>query len=207
MSTRDFNDIPQDKLDILKEAGNIGAGNAVTALSQLLNKRVDMSIAEVKIKSIQELSNVLGDEESYIAAMLIDVLGNINAMLILALETQSAQELVSRMLHAEMKDLQEYGELECSVLCETGNILAGSYIGALSDLTHLDLGPSVPQMALDMAGAILSYPAIQFTRDGNNMLFIETKFKDNESILNGTYILVLDEESLDKIVNSLGMLL
>lgn len=207
MSTMNFKNVPQEKLGILTEAGNIGAGNAVTSLSQLLGKRVDMSIAKVHIKSIQELPNVLGDEENYIAAMIIEIFGDINAMLILALETESAQQLVSVILDKPIEPLETFKEFEFSVLGETGNILAGSYLSALSTLTNLELIPSVPQVAIDMAGAILSYPAIEFTKDGNDMLFIETNFVDNDKLLNGTYILVLDNEALDKIVRSLGNLL
>ncbi|MGL4345389.1 MAG: chemotaxis protein CheC [Cellulosilyticaceae bacterium] len=194
------------KLDILREAGNIGAGNAVTALSELLHKPVDMSIAEVKIKQINELSNVLGQEEDYIVAMLIEVDGDINGMLILALETPSAHEIVDRLLDKQTKE-ESFNELESSVLCETGNILAGSYLSALSTLTNMYLNASVPQMAMDMAGAILSFPAIQFMQDDNTMMFIETRFTDKEKLLNGIYLLVLDENSLGKITEALGKLI
>jgi chemotaxis protein CheC len=207
MSSLDFTKIPQQKLDILTEAGNIGAGNAVTALSQLLNKRVDMSVAKVRIKSINELSNVLGDEESYIAAMLIEVLGDIKGMLILALETESAKQMVATILGTAVISLEEFGEMEFSVLCETGNILAGSYLSALSNITGLELAPSTPEMAIDMAAAILSFPAIEFTKDGNNMLFVETRFSEDANTLNGMYILVLEDLGLEEIVGSLEKLL
>lgn len=193
-------------LDILREAGNIGAGNAVTALSELLHKPVDMSIAEVRIKGINELSSVLGKEEDYIAAMLIEVEGDINGMLILALETQSAHELVGRLL-GKQTNKEDFDELDASVLCETGNILAGSYLSALSTLTNMYLNASVPQMAMDMAGAILSYPAIQFVQDDNTMMFIETMFTDQEKLLNGIYLLILDDTSLNKIIDALGKMI
>ncbi|MGL4798497.1 MAG: chemotaxis protein CheC [Cellulosilyticaceae bacterium] len=196
----------KEQLDALTEAGNIGAGNAATALSMLLKKPVDMTIAKVNIKAISELGSVLGSEENYIAAMLIEVYGDIKAMLILAFELESAHQLVDMVLENTDTKRQEFDALDYSVLCETGNILAGSYLNALATLTQLELTHSVPQMALDMAIAILSYPAVAFSTEDNAMMFIETKFTDNEKILNGTYILVVDETAIQTIVNALERL-
>lgn len=203
------NQLTPDKMDMLKEAGNIGAGHAVSALSKLLERPVNMSIAKVNVKDISELSQVLGNEENYIAAMIIEVYGELNAMLLLALEAQSAHELVKLIL--KQQDIpyieEEFSEFDYSVLCETGNILAGSYLNALGTLANLELVPSVPQAAIDMAGAILSFAATQFTQDDNTIMFIETKFKDDKELLNGTYILALDQVSLERILNSLGNLI
>lgn len=196
-----------DQLDSLTEAGNIGAGNAATALSVLLKKPIDMSIAKVNIKSISELGSVLGSEENYIAAMLIEVYGELNAMLILSFELESAHRLVDIILENDNDQKDTFDELDYSVLCETGNILAGSYLNALGTLTRLELTHSVPQMALDMAAAILSYPAAEFSTEDNAMMFIETKFTDNEKLVNGTYILVLDKAGFESIINALEHLI
>ncbi|MGL4736971.1 MAG: chemotaxis protein CheC [Cellulosilyticaceae bacterium] len=201
-----LNKLSFKNLDILREAGNIGAGNAVTALSELLHKPVDMSIAEVKIKGINELTDVLGHEEDYIAAMLIEVDGDLEAMLILALETPSARQLVACLLDRKAGEVG-FDELGASVLCETGNILAGSYLSAMSSLTGFELNASVPQMAIDMAGAILSFPAIQFMQEDNTMMFIETRFTDKDRLLNGIYLLISDEKSLGKVIDALGKLI
>lgn len=194
-------------LDSLREAGNIGAGNAVTALSKLLRRPVDMSIAEVRIKGINELAYALGDEEEYITAMIIEVEGDIKGMLILALETQSAHQLVTSLLDKQLEQEEAFDELGASVLCETGNILAGSYLSALSLLTNMSLNASVPQMAMDMAGAILSYPAIQFMKEDNTMMFIETRFIDKDKLLDGIYLLILDTSSFEKMTDELGKLI
>lgn len=197
----------KEQLDTLTEAGNIGAGNAATALSMLLGKPVDMSIAEVNIKNMNELGCVLGGEENYIAAMLIEVYGDINGMLMLAFELESAHHLVDIILENNHTTRDALDEMDYSVLCETGNILSGSYLNALATLTHLELTHSVPQMAVDMAVAILSYPATEFSTEDNAMMFIQTQFTDKEKLLNGTYILILDEVASRKIVNALESLL
>lgn len=204
MKNRSYQEITDEEMDMLREAGNIASGNAMTSLSTLIDSTLDMSVAKVRIEKIQGLSEVLGDAEEVIAGMLINVFGDLNAMLVLAFETESALSIVNRMLGKALVDLNELGEFEYSALCETGNILAGSYLSALNTFTGLKLDVSTPQMAVDMAGAILSYPAIEFVYNDNSMLFIETVFEDVNGFLNGTYILILDNASYNRVIESLG---
>lgn len=204
MSEYNYQDITDEEVDMLREAGNIASGNAMTSLSKLIDSTLDMNIAQVRIESIQELPEVLGNAEEVIAGMLINVFGDLNAMLLLAFETESAIGIVNRILGKQLKELEEFDEIDHSVLCETGNILAGSYLSALNTLTGLKLDVSIPQIAIDMAGAILSYPAIEFVCNDNTMLFIETIFKDVNGFLNGTYILILDNDAYSSVIKSLG---
>ena len=205
LSNRNYQEITNEEMDMLREAGNIASGNAMTSLGQLIGCTLDMNVARVRIENIQELADVLGDAEEVIAGMIINVYGDINGMLLLALEPESATKIVNMMLDKKMQDLNALDELGHSVLCETGNILAGSYLSALNTFTGLELDVSIPQMSIDMAGAILSYPAIEFVRNDNTMLFIETAFRDVNNILSGTYFLIIDNEAYNKVIDALGV--
>ena len=94
--------------------------------------------------------------------------------------------------------------MELSAMKEIGNIIAGSYLSALSTMTNLVITPSIPYIAVDMAAAILSVPAIQFGQFGDNALLIETEFGD-DVMMEGYFILLPDEDSYDKILQSLGI--
>ena len=96
--------------------------------------------------------------------------------------------------------------MQLDALKEIGNIIAGSYLNALSAMTQLTIAPSVPYIAIDMAGAILSVPAIQFGKIGDNALMITTEFGD-EVMIEGYFILLPDLESYEKILKSLGITL
>jgi chemotaxis protein CheC len=204
LGERSYQNITEEEVDMLREAGNIASGNAMTSLGKLIGCTLDMSIVKVRIEQIQELTDILGDAEQFIAGMIINVYGDLNAMLLLALESESAIKVVNLMLGKEVTHVEEFDELDLSVLCETGNILAGSYLSSLNTFTGLKLDVSTPQISIDMAGAILSYPAIEFAKNDNTMLFIETEFKDTNQILNGTYILILDNDSYNNVIDSLG---
>ena len=92
-------------------------------------------------------------------------------------------------------------------MCETGNILAGSYLSALSTLLNNTMIASVPHMAVDMAGAILSFSAIALTKDATEIMVIETSFQDAEKMLNGTYLLMMDQLAYDELITAIGALL
>lgn len=189
--------------DVLKELGNIGAGNATTALAQLLNCKVDMKVPQVRLMSFQEVGAMMGGEEQVMAGIFLSVEGDITGSMMFLVEKKAAAHLVSKLMGMDV-DENNFSEMEISALKEIGNIIAGSYLNSLSALTNLKILPTVPELCVDMAGAILSVPAIQFGVIGDNILLIQTQFTDDYD-LDGYFILLPDLESYEKILSSLGI--
>ncbi len=201
----------QDKLndihlDVLKEIGNIGAGNATTALAQMLNKTIQMGVPEVKIVDIGKVSGILGGEENIVAGILVKVSGEIDGLMMYILEYNSVCGLLNLLLGSNIKGTDELSEMDLSALNEIGNILTGSYLTALSKLTKMTMNQSIPRLAIDMAGAILSVPAIEFGKTGDSVLFIKTGFNEGEDNVTGYYILIPEIDSFEKIMKSLGVI-
>lgn len=192
-------------LDVLKEIGNIGAGNATTALAQMLNKKIDMGVPKVNILELKNVADVLGGPENLVVGILLDVSGDISGMMMFVLEQRSAHILVNILMERDIHDISEFTELDISALQEIGNILTGSYLSSLAALTKLTIISSIPQMAFDMAGAILSVPAIEFGKVGDKVLFIETEFAEGIDHVTGYFILIPDIDSFEKILTSLGV--
>ena len=189
--------------DVLKELGNIGAGNATTALAQLLNCKVDMKVPQVRLMNFQEVGAMMGGEEQVMAGIFLSVEGDISGSMMFLLEKKAAAHLVSKLMGMEV-DADNFSEMEVSALKEIGNIISGSYLNSLSALTNLKILPTVPELCVDMAGAILSVPAIQFGIIGDNILLIQTQFSDDYD-LDGYFILLPDLESYEIILTSLGL--
>ena len=120
------------------------------------------------------------------------------------LKMDAAHHLVNRLMGTDKKLEEPFDEMELSVLKEIGNIIAGSYLSAISNMTNMTIAPSIPYISVDMAAAILSVPAIMFGQYGENALFIETEFGD-DVMINGYFILMPDEDSYVKILSSLGI--
>lgn len=203
MSTFNLNDVSQEYFDVLKELGNIGAGNATTALAQMLQCKVDMKVPQVKLLEFNEVGAAMGGEEQIMAGIYLLVEGDITGSIMFLLEEKAARALVKQLMGIYAEEGEGFSEMELSALKEIGNIITGAYLNSLSVLTNLKIFPSVPDLSIDMAGAILSVPAIEFGTIGDHILLIQTQFTD-EVELNGYFILVPDLESYDKIMNSLG---
>ena len=204
MSKFDLNNVSQQYFDILKELGNIGAGNATTALAQMLGCKVDMKVPQVKLLDFREVGAVMGGEEQIMAGIYLLVEGDITGSIMFLLNEQSARELVAKLMGMPAAGDEPLGEMELSALKEIGNIITGAYLNSLSMLTNMKIIPSIPAIRIDMAGAILSVPAIEFGELGDKILLIQTQFTDDLT-LDGFFILVPDLESYDKILGSLGI--
>jgi len=201
MSRIDLDNLNQEFYDVLREIGNIGAGNATTALAQMLGCKVDMAVPQVRLLEFSEVGSIMGGEEQIMAGIYLMVEGDITGSILFLLNKESARKLVSKLMGMEVTG-DEPNEMEQSALKEIGNIITASYLNSLSMLTQLVIYPSVPALSIDMAGAILSVPAIEFGTMGDKLLLIQTQFFEG---LDGYFILVPDLDSYDKILGALGM--
>lgn len=189
--------------DVLREIGNIGAGNATTALSQMLNTRVDMAVPQVRLMEFKEVGTTMGGEDQLVAGIYLGVEGDITGSIMFIQRKESARNMVSKLMGMELEG-EDFNEIELSALKEIGNIITGAYLNSLSTLTNFCIYPSVPELCIDMAGAIMSVPAIEFGTIGDRILMIQTDFADDAD-MSGYFILMPDEESYDKILKALGV--
>lgn len=204
MSRLDLNEINSMQFDVLKEIGNIGAGNATTALSTMINGKIDMNVPKVALLDFKELPEMVGGAENIVVGILITLEGEINGMMMFMMDLDSAHHLVNLLLGNTPDDIN-FSEMEYSALKEIGNIIAGAYLSSLSTLTNITISASIPYMSIDMAGAILSVPAIEFGKVGDKALIIETMFSKDDSDVNGYFILIPSIESYSVILSSLGL--
>lgn len=193
------------KMDVLKEVGNIGAGNAATALSRLLDRPIDMAVPKVQMLPFDEIAENVGGAENLVVAVFFRVEGDAPGNLFFIMTPDAAKRLLNKLATIETLDGDDFSEMEWSAISEIGNILAGSYLSSLADFTHLSMTPTVPAVALDMAGAILSYGLLQFGEMGNDALLIDTAFIEGAHEVEGQFFLIPDPESFDKIFLSLGV--
>ncbi len=194
------------KLDILKEIGNIGAGNATTALSVMLDSNLRMEVPVVKFVDFNEISDMVGGPETIVAAVLTHFTGELQGMTLFILEFEEAKNLAGTMLSKTYpEDFQEFDHMDKSALKEVGNILMSSYISSIGTLTNLQLRTEPPAICVDMAGGVLSLPISELGQVSDQALIIDSKFLDNQRPINGFLMFVTDELSFEHIFESLGI--
>lgn len=193
------------QLDALKEIGNVGAGNAATALSQIINRKIDMSVPQVAILPLGEVPEVVGGPDVMVAGVFLRVYGPAPGSILFLLPRDSAFYLVDTLMGRSEKTTEYLDEMDESALLEIGNILAGAYLNALSYFTKFTLLPSIPALAMDMAGAILSVILIQLGQMGDHALVIETEFTTENDGVKGHFFLIPDPGSLGTILQAIGV--
>ena len=206
MSKFSFDEINSMYVDVLREIGNIGAGNATTAIATMLNIKLDMKVPNVELMPVEKLSTAIGSEEEQIVGIYLEVQNDIEGSLMFLMKMDAAYYLLNHLMGRSDEYNEEFTEMDLSAMKEIGNIIAGSYLSALSSMTNMNIAPSIPYIAVDMAAAILSIPAIQFGQYGDNALLIETKFGD-DVMIEGYFILLPELDSYDKILASLGIMM
>ena len=203
------NDILSKYLDVFKEIGNIGAGNAASALAGLLNKRISMTVPEATVVPFNSILGVLDGPETLVSGVLIDMSGDLNGYILLILSMDDAMTMTSLALSQEPRDVTAPGfqltDLERDTLLEIANILVGSFLSAISSFTGLGITPSVPQIAVDMMGAIISIATIEYGRIGDTVLFLKTEFNDSSGQIAGHFFLIPDYSSYKILLKALGL--
>ncbi len=195
------------QLDALKEVANIGAGHAATALSQLTDRRIMISVPQINITGLEGLSEVVIDPNELVAAVLMHMLGDLTGRTLLMLPEGNAKLLCDLLLRRAPGTTVSFGDLERSGLKEAGNILGGAYMNALSDFMGMMLLPSVPSLEIDVAGAVITSAQLGFGRDWDHVFCVETDFHFEEAgrKLKGHFLLLPDLVSLKAILDAIQL--
>jgi chemotaxis protein CheC len=190
------------QIDVLKEIGNIGAGNAATSLGKLLNEEVSIKLPTVRIADFDTAINALGGAETMTVGVLLNYYGEANGMIMFLLDMEEARDITDILCNDTGEGLSE---MKLSAIKEIGNILGSAYINSISQLTGLNIEISVPYLALDMAGALLSVPVIEFGAIGNKVLFVEEGFYTANSELASNVVMFAEVDTLRTILVRLGL--
>ena len=202
--TEEIRNLGEFQLSVLREIGNIGAGNAATALSKLLHTDIQMNVPNVSVIPFDDIADTVGGAEKFVIGIFLRLEGDIPGSMFFLLGVESAKTLVSGLVgDYAAKEAEEFSEMEISALQEVGNILAGSYLSSLADFTKKELAPSPPAIAVDMAGAILSIGLMQLASD--YALVVDTEFMQGAMNIEGHFFLLPDPGTVEILFQALGV--
>ncbi len=205
MALNNYDDLNDIQLDVLREIGNIGAGNAATALSSMLTSQINIAVPTVRILDYEEVVEELGGPEQMIVGLLLCLDGDVQGMIMFLLQQNFADLTLQALLGQGLPASGEIDEMSYSAIQEVANIMAASYVNAISALTGLTINLTVPSMCLDMLGAILSVPAIHYADISDKIIFISDAFDGEDLHAPNHVLLIPDVESLQKMMTCLGI--
>lgn len=205
MAIKKYEEMNALELDILKELGSVGGGNAATALSSMMSAKVIMALPRVEILGFNEAIEKIGDPESVVAAIFVEMSGEIQGIMLFIVPQNFSDDILFRMLGKTRAELLELEEIDTSVLTEIGNIVISSYVTALSALTNVQVELSVPQFTVNMLGGILSVPIAMMGQHSDRIMMVTGDFKIDEKALHSSMLLLPDVESLNILMKKLGV--
>jgi chemotaxis protein CheC len=198
----DLGNLSEVELDVLKELGNIGTGHAATSLSKLLNKDVYLSVPEVKVGEIKNLSNeFIGEIVAGVIIALQDLEEKKSGYLYIMFPEKSARKIAGDLFG--MDELDE--EMYASTIMEVGNILSSSFCDASADFMDIILLPSPPSFAEDVPTAVIDSVVSQMAKNSNHIILFETSLSSDSDI--EIFLALLPESCLlDDMMKILGQL-
>ena len=202
----DVTTLTKIQLDALREVGNIGSGNAASALAQFLNRKIDMAVPSAAILDFKDIPIILGGPATQVMGIFLKVLGEISGRFLLLIPAKTSIKLLKTLIPGcEIEDPLNMSELESSCMREVGNILAGAFLNALSALTQTPMLNSLPSMTYDMAGAMIDSVVADMTAVSDKVLMIETSFIESEEDLRIHIFLLPEPKSLSLLLQKIGV--
>lgn len=205
MALTNYTDLNEIQLDALREIGNIGSGNAASALSSMLDRAVDIAVPRINILDYESVTDLLGGPEHLLVGLMFSLSGDVSGMIMFLLQKEFANMVLNTLLGTSLEENGEVDEMSESAIREVGNIMAASYINAIAELSGLMIDLSVPNLSIDMAGSILSVPAIYYANISDKIIVIEDEFNRTSDHAQSHVLLIPEVGSLQKIMQSLGL--
>lgn len=205
MEIKNYDELTSLEIDTLREIGSIGTGTAATALSEMLNQKIRITLPEVRIMGYNEAIDWIGGPEAITAGVLVRISGQMNGIMLSVQPLEFVNLVLNSMLSEEIKDYEDLGELERSALVEVGNIMISTFINALSDLAGITMEMTIPSLTVDMQGAILTVPMAEYGGQTDYLMTIGGNFVCNDKEVPCRLIMSPDVRSLNFLLRKLGV--
>lgn len=200
-----YDNLNDTQLDVMREIGNIGAGNACTALSGLIGTPIDMSVPRVQLLGIDSTSDYLGGDDKEVLGIRIDVKADLTGMMYHIVNKRFAERLINTFYEKKLDTIKSIDEMDMSVISEMGNITSGAYANSLATLSGYVVDIGTPTPGGYSISEILKVPIETFGEVGDKILVVDEQFIIDSEKLTSNMILVLEKDSLHRLFDKLGV--
>jgi len=204
--------LSNEQQDMLKEIGNIGTGNAVTALSRLVKKKIDVTLTDVGIIPLEELPRQFGGAKEKVCGIFCHIEKPSQATILNIFEMKPLMKIIadlagnkSKIDPNKVKSKKDLDDYAISTIVEMGNIMAGHYASALADLLGTKLMIDVPEFTMSQAGEIGEFLSKELKSIAEFFIIIKTSISVADLKLKGMFFFIPDLQTLKSFFNKLGI--
>ena len=203
MEIKKYDDMNSMQIDAIREIGSIGTGNAVSALSSIMNTPIKMDVPSIKIEEFDDAVYAVGSPEDIVMAVLVTMSGDMDGMMMFLVEKQGINEILGHIINENVDDLFQISEMGLSALTEVGNIMISSYVNAISQMATMDIELSVPAAAVNMLGGILAVPMAELGYETDKLMMIDGSMTIEDKKFNNTILMLPRIKSLNVLMEKL----
>jgi chemotaxis protein CheC len=201
----DLGSLSELQIDALREVGSIGAGHAATALSQLVGHGIGLDVPVLEIVAIAEVPSAFGGPETLVGAVYMRLLGDLGGSMLFVAPRAQCLALVDLMRSRPVGSAKSLGAEEEALISHVAQILVSAYLAAVGRLAELNILPSKPAFALDMAGAIMEAVTAEIGLRAEAAVLQRARFFEDEESVDAYLFFMPDPEGLEVLLGRLGV--
>ena len=200
-----YENLNEMQLDVMREIGNIGAGNACTALSVLLGTTIDMSVPQVQLLGYESTAEHLGGQDNMVIGLKVKITDDLDGMMVHIVQKRFAERIINTFYAKTIDDITALDEMDLSVLNEMANITSGAYANSMATLTGLFVNIGTPSQVPGKVSEIMKLPITEFVKPGEKILMVDEEFTIGDEKISSNMIMALESDSLEKLFGKLGV--
>ena len=203
MGFNNLNDLDTMHLDVLREIGNIGSGNAATSLSSMLNTPVEIEVPNISLINYDHVSQYLGGKDRKVIGLALGLEADIEGVMLHVVQPKFASRIVNAFYPKEIQTLEDINEMDLSAVKETSNITTAAYVNSMATMTDTFINITPPIEYLDTVENVLKRASDRFDAIGHQVIYIDENLYIGDTEIKSSMILILQIDSLKKLFDKL----
>ena len=203
MGFNNLNDLDAMHLDVLREIGNIGSGNAATSLSSMLNTPVEIEVPNISLINYDHVSQYLGGKDRKVIGLALGLEADIEGVMLHVVQPKFASRIVNAFYPKEIQTLEDINEMDLSAVKETSNITTAAYVNSRATMTDTFINITPPIEYLDTVENVLKRASDRFDAIGHQVIYIDENLYIGDTEIKSSMILILQIDSLKKLFDKL----
>ena len=203
MGFNNLNDLDAMHLDVLREIGNIGSGNAATSLSSMLNTPVEIEVPNISLINYDHVSQYLGGKDRKVIGLALGLEADIEGVMLHVVQPKFASRIVNAFYPKEIQTLEDINEMDLSAVKETSNITTAAYVNSMATMTDTFINITPPIEYLDTVENVLKRASDRFDAIGHQVIYIDENLYIVDTEIKSSMILILQIDSLKKLFDKL----